>query len=78
MSKMKFVQIIIIFFLGLIMFGCNLPENKKTTKKHLEILEQYYTINKTTLESNANNKGRLSPIGDAVAIFPATVATFLI
>ena len=33
---------------------------------------------KTTLESNANNKGKLSPIGDAVAILPAIVATFLI
>jgi hypothetical protein len=44
---MKFIQIILIFFLGLILFGCNLPENKKTTKKHLEILEQYYRTNET-------------------------------
>ena len=47
MSKTKFIKVISILYLGLIMFGCNLPENKKTTKKHLEILEQYYRTNET-------------------------------
>ena len=32
----------------------------------------------TIFASSANNKGKVSPIGDAVAMFPATVATFLI
>ena len=32
----------------------------------------------TTLASSANNSGKQSPIGDAVTILPAIVATFLI
>ena len=35
-------------------------------------------LSKTILASSDNNKGRESPIGEAVAILPAIVATFLI
>ena len=32
----------------------------------------------TNLAFNDNNKGKVSPIGEAVTIFPPIVATFLI
>ena len=35
----------LLLYVGIAMFGCKLPENKKTTRKHLEILTHYYSSN---------------------------------
>ena len=37
-----------------------------------------FKLSTTTVASKESNSGSVSPIGEAVAIFPANVATFLI
>ena len=38
----------------------------------------FFILLKTIFASSDNNRGKVSPIGDAVAMLPAIVATFLI